>query len=101
MNRKNRIAACVGLILLLVCAMFPPWRVVGWGLNGQLAVPYDVPVGRAFVLTGPSEPYEGFDGDDGAGRQWERIDSGRLLAEIVMIISAAGLACVALAPRPK
>jgi hypothetical protein len=99
MNRNNRIAACVGLVLLLVCATFPPWRVVGWGLNGQLAVSYDVPVGWAFVLTGPSEPYDGIVGDDSADRQWVRIDSGRLLVEIAIIISAAGLACVALAPR--
>lgn len=88
LNRNQRITLFVGLVLALVASLFPPWRFIGWGMNApELAVSFDSPAGRALLWTGP-RPRR----DTSVGRRWAKVDAGRLLAEIVIIAGATGLA---------
>lgn len=94
MQQSQRVTLMIGLFLILLGGAFPPWRFVGWGVNGETTVSFDMPAGRALAFRGPE------DGATDTGRRWAKIDGGRLLAEIAMIFAATGLAvCMLSVPR--
>jgi hypothetical protein len=91
MRGSARIAAALGLLLLGVIGLFPP-----------LKRPADLPVGsngalgsRTFLLSGEYMFYTDLGGQR-AGKAGAEIDGGRLFAEALVLLSAAGIGAVAL-----
>lgn len=87
MNPKQRIVLMAGLLLVLCIGVFPPWRFVGSGLNGELVMPIDEAAGHTFLFNGPqSVPKKNV-----AQRLRPRVDGGLLLAEVTVVLSIIGI----------
>ena len=94
MNRNQQLGLVVGLVAALAVALFPPWRYVGWGVNGELVVSFDQAAGRALFFLGPPERRQ-----ESGSSESPKIDGGQLLSELAIIAVLTGLAVCALAGR--
>jgi hypothetical protein len=88
----------IGICLCALCALFPPRRLVGGGLNYPPSIkPADVTHAMLF-----SEDFSVFirAHTDGGTESWPvELDAGSLLAELVLIASLTGI--IILVPRFK
>ena len=91
MRGSVRIAAALGLFLMGLIGLFPP-----------LKRPADIPIGyqgalgsRAFLLSGEYMFYSDVGGQR-IGKAGAEIDGGRLFAEALVLLSAAGTGVVVL-----
>jgi len=87
MNSRQWVALRVGGVVILVLALFPPWRVGSYANAGaDRVVPCDLWAGHAFLFHSP-------DIVEGQVRVGDvRIDLPLLLAEWVAVAAVAGLA---------
>ena len=81
MKDGERIIARIGLFLILLTVLFPPWNRVGAGVVGQKVIPYSSSAGRHFLFGGPPLQPRGINGGTG----WAEINAGELMAEIAII----------------
>jgi hypothetical protein len=92
MSTKRSAVLRIGSILILVLALFPPWRIQSYAYAevGGSAVPCEIRAGYSFLFSPPSEPSKGW-------ATWPRvgealIDLPLLLAEWAIVAIVAVLA---------
>ncbi len=99
MKSQTYFILLIASVVTLFLSVFPPYRVVGWGLNGSDVVPYEIDGGRGFFLTGPKESAMKSYQDRGTGYRWAIIDAGQLLVELAIVSSLACLLFALTAPK--
>src|SRR4030095_17168112 len=91
MSKRTPLVLLVGLCICVVCALFPPRRINNTSSfqvvqEGGKLTPYDVP--RAFLFSPDFAVYRA----PGSAVFPAEVDGGRLLVQLVLIGSTAGVA---------
>lgn len=92
MNRNQKIAILVGLVLLCTIALFPP--------REFYTSKFDHP--RKFLFSRSIDIHSFVDSHDGLDQkteQYSQVDVGRLLAEILLVASLVGISVVMLGTK--
>ena len=95
MSKAQRLTLCTAGTLVLLAALFPPWRYDNFSRTHVAA--FDRSAGYGFLF----DPPQAYDREAPVHKDRMRIDSGLLLAEFGAILGLAGLFVLVISPGQR